>query len=120
MICHDLALVVSRSTTPVLLDDLFDFSRVDWVPHHQRTSRRSLDDKLEVYNLLDADLPGEEGNEVGIDDTAGEILTLSVGRLSTIQQGIYMIHLQYKAVSRRLSLPLRRVQGVRTKCRQKV
>ena len=54
------------------------FSQVDWVLHHQRTSHCSLDDKLEVYSLLDVDLPGEEGNDVGIDDTAGEILTLSV------------------------------------------
>ena len=61
----DLAPVASRATNPVLLDDLFDFSRADWVPHHQRTSRRSLDDEL-----LDVDLPG--------DDTAGEILILSV------------------------------------------
>ena len=61
----DLAPVASRSTTPVLLDDLFDFSRADWVPHHQRTSRRSLDEEL-----LDVDLPD--------DDTTGEILTLSV------------------------------------------
>ena len=71
----DLAPVASRSTTPVLLDDLFDFSRVDWVPQHQRTSRRSLDDELEVYSLLDVDLPGEEGNDIGIDDMAGEIIT---------------------------------------------
>ena len=61
----DLAPVASRATNPVLVDDLFDFSRADWVPHHRRTSRRSLDDEL-----LDVDLPG--------DDTAGEILILSV------------------------------------------
>jgi len=36
-----------------------------------------LRDELEVYNLLDADFPGEEGAEVAIDDTAGEILTLN-------------------------------------------
>ena len=74
----DLAPVASRSTTLVLLDDLFDFSWVDWVPQHQRTSHHSLDDEPEVYSLFDVDLPGEEGNDVGIDDTAGEILTLSV------------------------------------------
>ena len=61
---------------PITLDELFDFSRTFWVEHHQRTGRRSLDEELEVYNLLDADLPGEEGGEVAIDDTAGDILTL--------------------------------------------
>ena len=74
----DLTPVTSRSTTPVFLDDLFDFSRVDWVLQHQRTSRRSLDNELEVYSLFDVDLPGEEGNDVGINDMAGKILTLSV------------------------------------------
>jgi len=37
-----------------------------------------LDEELEVYNLLDTDLPGEEGAEVAIDDTAGDILTLNI------------------------------------------
>ena len=60
----------------VSLEDLFNSSRVDWVPHHQRTGKRSLNDEMEVYNLLDADIPGEEGAEVAIDETAGEILTL--------------------------------------------
>ena len=32
---------------------------------------------MEVYSLLDTDLPGEEGNEVEIDDTVGEVLTLN-------------------------------------------
>jgi hypothetical protein len=63
---------------PIRLEELFDFSRGHWVPHHQRTGRRSLSEELEVYHLLDADLPGEEGIEVAIDDTAGEILTLNV------------------------------------------
>ena len=62
----------------ISLEDLFDFSRVDWVPHHQRTGQRSLREELEVYNLLDTDFPGEEGVEVPIDDTAGDILTLHV------------------------------------------
>jgi hypothetical protein len=63
---------------PISLDELFDFSRVDWIPHHQRTGHRSLREELEIYNLLDADLPGEEGVEVEIDDTAGDILTQNV------------------------------------------
>ena len=66
----------ARRQSPITLDELFDFSRTFWVKHHQRTGRRSLDEELEVYNLLDADLPGEEGGEVAIDDMAGDILTL--------------------------------------------
>ena len=73
-----LAPITGEPVAPVSLEELFDFSRVDWVPHHQRTSHRSLSDELEVYNLLDADLPGEEGVEVAIDDTTGDILTLNV------------------------------------------
>ena len=64
--------------SPVALEDLFDFSRDYWVKHHQRTGCHSLNEELEIYNLLDADLPGEEGAEVPVDDTAGEILTLHI------------------------------------------
>ena len=63
--------------TPVSLEDLFDFSRNYWVAYHQRTSRRSLGDEMEAYSLLDTDLPGEEGTEVAIDETTGEVLTLN-------------------------------------------
>ena len=63
--------------TPVSLEDLSDFTRDNWVAYHQRTSRRSLGEEMEVYSLLNTDLPGEEGNKVEIDDTAGEVLTLN-------------------------------------------
>ena len=63
---------------PVSLEELFDFSQDYWVTYHQKTGRRSLSEELEVYNLLDTDLPGEEGAEVAIDDTTGDILTLNV------------------------------------------
>ena len=66
------------SYVPILLEDLFDFSQHYWVRHHQRTGCCSLNKELEVYNLLDADLPGEEGAEVPVDDMAGEILTFHV------------------------------------------
>ena len=32
---------------------------------------------MEVYSLIDTDLPGEEGAEVVIDGTTGEFLTLN-------------------------------------------
>ena len=63
---------------PVSLEELFDFSRGYWVELHKRTGRRSLNEEQEIYNLLDADLPGEEGAEVAVDDTIGDILTLRV------------------------------------------
>ena len=69
---------VLTKSLPVSLEDLFDFSQNFWVTHHQRTGRRSLKEELEIYNLLDADLPGEEGAEVAVDDTTGDILTLHV------------------------------------------
>ena len=77
----DISTVLPPQTTinaPVSLEDLFDSDRSHWVVHHQRTSRRSLSDEMAAYSLLDTDLPGEEGNEVEIDDTTGEVLTLNV------------------------------------------
>jgi len=69
---HELA-----SNPPVSLRDLFDFTQDYWVEYHQRTSHRSLNEEMEIYSLLDTDLPGDEGTEVAIDDTTGEVLTLN-------------------------------------------
>jgi hypothetical protein len=66
---------------PISLDELFDFSWDYWVRYHQRAGHHSLNEELEVYNLLDADLPSEEGTEVEIDDMAGDILTLNLGNM---------------------------------------
>ena len=65
------------SNPPISLEDLFDFNWDYWVSHHQRTNRHSLNEEMEVYSLLDADLLGEEGTDVVIDDTTGEVLTLN-------------------------------------------
>ena len=67
----------ATSNLPISLEDLFDFNQDYWVSHHQRTSHCSLNEEMEVYSLLDADLPGEEGTDVAIDDTTGEVLTLN-------------------------------------------
>ena len=71
-----------RSTTSqrakVSLEDLFDFFRFDWLPHHQRAGNsHSLNEEMEIYDLLDADIPGKEGAEVEINETMGDILTLN-------------------------------------------
>ena len=63
----------------IRLDALFDFSQDYWLRHHQRTGCRSLNEGLEIYGLLDADLPGEEGGDVEVDETMGDILTLGAG-----------------------------------------
>ena len=60
------------------LEDLFDFSRDDWLPHHQRVGKHSLSDGMEIYELLDADFPGKEGAEVTIDQMTGDILTSNI------------------------------------------
>ena len=59
----------------ISLEDLFNFSRDDWLSHHQRSGKHSLSNEMEIYELLDIDFPGEEGAEVLIDDTTGDILT---------------------------------------------
>ena len=64
--------------SPIQLEELLDFSCDHWITHHQRTGHCSLIEELEIYHLLDTDLPGNGGSEVTIDDTAREILTLSV------------------------------------------
>lgn len=63
--------------TKISLNDLFDFSRLNWILDHQRTGKGSLDDEMKVYNLLDVEFPGEKGAEVGIDETTGYILAFS-------------------------------------------
>ena len=50
----------------------------DRLPHHQRACKHSLSDEMEAHELPDADFPGEEGAEVTIDETTGDILTLNI------------------------------------------
>ena len=73
------ATLTHEATTnpPISLGDLFDSNRDYWVAHHQRTSRRSLSEEMEIYSMLDVDLPSEEGAEVAIDDMAVKVLTLN-------------------------------------------
>ena len=73
-------LLTPVTTHPLIrLDALFDFSQDYWLRHHQRTGCRSLNEELEIYDLLDADLRGEEGGDVEVDETMGDILTLGAG-----------------------------------------
>ncbi|KZT20928.1 hypothetical protein NEOLEDRAFT_1158419 [Neolentinus lepideus HHB14362 ss-1] len=62
------------------LRELFDFSVQYWVDAHTLKPRRTLDDELELYQLLDMDADGEVDGEVGgefaLDDAAGAVLTM--------------------------------------------
>jgi hypothetical protein len=53
---------------------LFDFTKKSWIPLHELTASRSLDEELELYELLDLDAPGEEGINVEIDHTLESVL----------------------------------------------
>ena len=76
---NDPATLTHEVTTnpPISLEDLFDSNWDYWVAHHQRTSHCSLSEEMEIYSMLDVDLPSEEGAEVAIDDTAVKALTLN-------------------------------------------
>lgn len=53
---------------------LFDFTKKFWIPSHERTASRSLDEELELYELLDLDAPGEEDINIAIDHTLDSVL----------------------------------------------
>jgi hAT family C-terminal dimerisation region len=53
---------------------LFDFRRDHWVSLHERSATRSLDEELELYELLDLDAAGEADDSLEIDHTLDSIL----------------------------------------------
>lgn len=71
---------VTRSTIighPISLSDLFDFSQPHWVQHYENAARRSFDEELEMYELLDLDAAGEEEVDVDLDDSTGDLMSAS-------------------------------------------
>lgn len=56
------------------LGDLFDFSNDHWVKMYEGSARRSFDDELEMYELLDLDAAGEEEVDVDLDDSTGDLM----------------------------------------------
>jgi hypothetical protein len=58
--------------TPIVL--LFDFSHSHWVEMHSKSSMRSFDEELQLYEMLDLDADGEEDIDVNVDDDTGDIL----------------------------------------------
>jgi len=63
--------VIGRYPT---LYQLFDFTDSHWVHLYENSARRSFEDELELYELLDLDAEGEEDADVDVDDSTGEIL----------------------------------------------
>ena len=65
------ASVIGRS---VKLVELFNFTDSHWVRVYETAARRSFDEELELYELLDLDAEGEEEANIDVDDSTGELL----------------------------------------------
>lgn len=57
----------SQSAISEPLSNLFDLNTTYWTERHKRSSVRSLDEELELYECLDLDADGEEAD---LDDVA--------------------------------------------------
>jgi hypothetical protein len=57
----------------VSISKLFDFTKAHWVSKHERSASRSLNEELELYELLDLDAPGEEDVDLEIDPTLDSV-----------------------------------------------
>jgi hypothetical protein len=58
----------------VKLVELFNFTDSHWVQSYEKAVRRSFDEELELYKVLDTDAEGEEEANVNVDDSTGELL----------------------------------------------
>jgi hypothetical protein len=59
---------------PWKIVELFDFTRTHWVETYAKTPRRSFEEELRLYELLDAEEDGVENVDVGIDDATADVL----------------------------------------------
>lgn len=59
---------------PLKLVELFNFGEAHWVRLYENAARRSFDEELAMYELLDLDAEGEEEADIDVDDSTGEIL----------------------------------------------
>jgi hypothetical protein len=53
---------------------LFNFSHSHWVDMYSKSSIRSFDEELQLYEMLDLDAEGEDNVDVDVDDDTGDIL----------------------------------------------
>jgi len=58
--------------TPI--KSLFDFSRSHWVDMYSKSSIRSFNEELQLYEMLDLDAEGEDNVDVDVDDNTEDIL----------------------------------------------
>jgi hAT family C-terminal dimerisation region len=62
------------SVISIEIANLFDFTKTSWIPSHERSASRSLEEELELYELLDLDAPGEEDINLEIDHALDSVL----------------------------------------------
>ena len=62
------------SVISIKIANLFDLKNRGWIPAHERTASRSLNEELQLYELLDKDAPGEEDMNVEIDPALDSLL----------------------------------------------
>ncbi|KDQ23516.1 hypothetical protein PLEOSDRAFT_1049064, partial [Pleurotus ostreatus PC15] len=60
------------SKISIKLSDLFDYRSTHWTEIHRRSASRTLDEELELYELVDLDADGDV--DIDIDDAVGDIL----------------------------------------------
>ena len=56
------------------LSQLFDFDNAHWVARYREQSKKSFDEELALYDLLNEDTGTGDGMEVDVDETTAEIL----------------------------------------------
>ena len=62
------------SIVSIEIAKLFNFLNKSWIPSHEHSTSQSLDEELELYELLDLDAPGEEDINVEIDHALDSVL----------------------------------------------
>jgi len=71
----DSAPVRGSSTLPrINIQALFNFSSSHWTEIYSGVAKRSFDDELALYDLIDMDAPGEEDFEFEVDGTTQEVI----------------------------------------------
>ena len=56
------------------LSQLFNFGNCHWAELYAESARRSYEEELALYDLLNEDAAASDGMEVDVDDTTGDIL----------------------------------------------
>ena len=62
------------SKISIRIADLFDFTNTGWISLHERSASQSLDEELELYELIDTDAPGYDDVNMEIDPVLKSVL----------------------------------------------